>query len=102
MSLDYFALVLLITVVALVFYGVIAVHDIPYDIAKARNHPHRDAIQAACWVSLFFLGVLWPFLWIWAMIYRPERGWGFSSPQADALAGLERRVTELESGRSKS
>jgi hypothetical protein len=27
-------------------------------------------------VSLFTLHVIWPFLWIWATLYRPERGWG--------------------------
>ncbi|MGC1827769.1 MAG: DUF3302 domain-containing protein [Pseudolabrys sp.] len=46
---------------------------------------------------------LWPFLWIWAMAYRPERGWGFSNPTTAAntsaeneLENLRRRVTELE------
>ena len=29
-------------------------------------------------MSLFTLHVLWPFLRIWAMAYKPERGWGFS------------------------
>ena len=33
------------------------------------------------WVSLFTLHVLWPFLWIWATLYRPERGWGFQQMQ---------------------
>jgi len=49
--------------------------------------------------------VLWPFLWIWAMAYKPERGWGFSSPDAAApleesereeLAKLRERVAEIE------
>lgn len=101
MALDYVALVLLIIIVALVTYGVVAVYGIPYEIAKARNHPHQDAIGAATWVSLFTLGVLWPFLWIWAMAYRPDRGWGFSvgTPTADltrTMADLERRVAALE------
>ena len=60
-------------------YGIVAIHDIPYNIAKARNHPHQDAIHAAGWVSLFTLHAIWPFLWIWATFYRPERGYGFSS-----------------------
>jgi hypothetical protein len=78
--LNYFALGLLIFVVVVIFYGIIAIHDIPYRIANAREHPHEDAIHAAGWVSLFTLHALWPFLWIWAMAYRPERGWGFSHP----------------------
>lgn len=75
--LSYVALVLLIFVVLVLFYGVIAIHDIPYEIAKHRNHPHQDAIHVAGWVSLFTLHAIWPFLWIWATIYRPDRGWGF-------------------------
>ena len=76
--LNYFALFLLIFVVVVLFYGIIAIHDIPHMIAKARQHPHQDAIYAAGWVSLSTLHALWPFLWIWAMAYRPERGWGFA------------------------
>ena len=102
--LNYFALGLLIFVVIVLFYGIIAIHDIPYLIAKSRNHPHQDAIHAAGWVSLFTLHVLWPFLWIWAMAYRPERGWGFSTPpsgvelvsEPNEIDDLRRRVAKLE------
>jgi hypothetical protein len=103
--LNYFALGLLIFVVMVQFYGIIAIHDIPCLIAKSRNHPHQDAIHAAGWVSMFTLHALWPFLWIWAMAYRPERGWGFSQPSrnsvglAEGISELEdirRRVTEIE------
>ncbi len=62
MFLDYFALVMLVFVTVVIFYGVIAIHDIPYEIAKKRNHPHQDAIHYAGWVSLFTLHVLWPLL----------------------------------------
>ena len=41
------------------------------------RHPHQDAIHYAGWVSLFTLHAIWPFLWIWATIWRKERGWGF-------------------------
>src|SRR5215475_4171951 len=105
--LNYFALGLLIFVVVVLFYGIIAIHDIPYNIAEARDHPHQDAIHAAGWVSLFTLHALWPFLWIWAMAYRPERGWGFSHqpsaggaappPNQSELDDLRRRIAELES-----
>ncbi len=64
MTLDYIALGLLIFVALMIFYGVIVIHDIPYELAKKRNHPHQDAIHYAGWVSLFTLHVLWPFLWI--------------------------------------
>ena len=102
--LNYFALFLLVFVVVVLFYGIIAIHDIPYLIAKSRQHPHQDAIHAAGWVSLFTLHVIWPFLWIWAMAFRPERGWGFSGAAAgqspaelqDTIARLEARIASLE------
>ncbi|MBR9726417.1 DUF3302 domain-containing protein [Shewanella intestini] len=78
MFLDYFALTLLFFVALVIFYGVIAIHDIPYEIAKHRNHPQQDALHIAGWVSLFTLHAIWPFLWIWATLYREDRGWGFS------------------------
>lgn len=53
MTLDYVALAILIVVLLRVVYGVVAVWGIPYEIAKRRDHPHRDAIGAATWVSLF-------------------------------------------------
>jgi len=105
--LNYFALGVLIFVVVVLFYGIIAIHDIPHIIAKSRNHPHQDAIHAAGWVSLFTLHALWPFLWIWAMAYRPERGWGFSTAPAggaeqpmtpaNEIAELRQRIAILES-----
>ena len=104
--LNYFALGLLVFVVVVIFYGIIAIHDIPARIAETRHHPHADAIHAAGWVSLFTLHALWPFLWIWAMAYRTERGWGFSgadaqpSISADELEDLRRRVADLEKNRT--
>jgi Protein of unknown function (DUF3302) len=103
--LNYFALGLLIFVLITLFYGIIAIHDVPYEIAKHRGHPHQDAIHAAGWVSLFTLHAIWPFLWIWAMLYRPDRGWGLQqdgSPLDEVgatpggIEGLRKRVTELE------
>jgi len=54
MFLNYFALGVLIFVFLVIFYGIIAIHDIPYLIAKKRNHPHADAIHTAGWVSLVY------------------------------------------------
>ncbi|HHQ4695587.1 DUF3302 domain-containing protein [Aeromonas veronii] len=100
MFLDYFALGLLVFVALVIFYGIIVIHDIPYEIAKHRNHPHQDAIHVAGWVSLFTLHVLWPFLWIWATIYRPDRGWGFSQrlqKDEEELAALKQELADLKS-----
>jgi Protein of unknown function (DUF3302) len=105
--LDYLALGILFFVVITLFYAIIAIHDVPYEIAKHRNHPHQDAIHVAGWVSLFTLHAIWPFLWIWAMTYRPDRGWGLSErggPESLdqlslGLARLEERVAHLEQSR---
>lgn len=96
--LDYVALGLLVFVFITLFYGIIAIHDIPYEISKHRNHPHQDAIHVAGWVSLFTLHVLWPFLWIWATLYREERGWGFGGTEstADPFSELTGQVKALQ------
>jgi hypothetical protein len=101
MILEYVALGLLIFVALVMFYGIIVIHDIPYEIAVKRNHPHQDVLHVAGWVSLFTLHALWPFLWIWATLYREDRGWGMdSSSSADSidkrLDAIEARLAELE------
>jgi hypothetical protein len=101
MILEYVALVIMIIVVLVMFYGIIAIHDIPYEISVKRNHPHQDVIHVAGWVSMFTLHALWPFLWIWAMLYREDRGWGMENAGADDTLGdrleaIEARLAELE------
>ena len=105
--LDYISLGILIFVGITIFYGIIAIHDIPYEMAKHRNHPQQDAIHVAGWISLFTLHVIWPFLWIWATLYREDRGWGFSdggSPGKHSkelekqLDDLSARLAALEGG----
>ncbi len=79
MFLDYFALGVLIFVFLVIFYGIIILHDIPYLIAKKRNHPHADAIHVAGWVSLFTLHVICYFVDL-GHAYRPERGYRDAKP----------------------
>ncbi|BHH84465.1 DUF3302 domain-containing protein [Desulforhopalus sp. 52FAK] len=107
-TLDYVALCVLIFVVLTIIYGIIYIHDIPYEIAKKRKHPHQDAIHTAGWVSLFLMHTIWPFLWIWATLYKHERGWGLAgekpkteNPIQDQLQLLENRISELEAQRKK-
>ncbi len=105
--LDYVALFLLFFVGVVLFYGIVVIHDIPYEIAKHRNHPHQDAIHVTGWVSLLTLHILWPFLWIWATLYREDRGWGFKDGKSEVqhiealeqqLQRLEQRLQSLEAG----
>jgi len=110
--LSYFALFVLILVILVIAYGIIAIHDIPYNIAKARNHPHQDAIHAGGWVSLFTLHAIWPFLWLWAFAYHPEGGYagrpnaGTAKPSPDTaqdqIAALQIKIAELEAELAKS
>ena len=68
MFLDYFALALLIMGISLVIYTFIYIHDIPYQIAKKKDHAQKDAIHLACWLSLFTLHAIWPIVFIWAVM----------------------------------
>lgn len=113
--LEYVALALLIFVALVFFYGIIVIHDIPYEIAVKRNHPHQDVLHVAGWVSLFTLHALWPFLWIWAMLYREDRGWGMDTSDqpagssqdhapadqalADRLSAIEERLDQLDAAK---
>jgi hypothetical protein len=54
---------------------------------------------------LFTLHAIWPFLWIWATLYRDDRGYGFSETSTGdtgvaqlraELAALEARMARLE------
>ncbi|HBY84555.1 MAG TPA: hypothetical protein DEO86_01635 [Colwellia sp.] len=97
--LDYFALFLVFFVILVLFYGIIVVHDIPYEIAVHRQHPHQDAIHIAGWISLFTLGAIWPFLWIWATLYKPGIGWGMVNHSSDSeikTSKLELDIIELK------
>ncbi len=105
-TLDYVALGVLVVVSLVLIYAIIYIHDIPYEMAKKRNHPHQDAIHVAGWVSLFLMHTIWPFLWIWAYLYKPGQGWGTETVRIEPseeleedlkkLAELEKKVEELE------
>jgi len=45
---------------------VVVVGSLPGKIAERRNHPQAKAINAAAWISLLPLGVLWPTVFVWA------------------------------------
>jgi hypothetical protein len=94
--LEYASLALLIVMVTFIIYLVIYIHDIPYEIAKKRDHPHQDAIHIAGWVSLFLLHTIWPLLWIWAYLYKP--GEKFLKMEVTGAGSEEqgKRIEQLE------
>lgn len=104
--LDYFSLAILIVGLLMAFYAFIYIHDIPYQIAKKRNHPHLEAIHVACWLSLFTIHAIWPIVFIWAIMKnRPiEVAVGASVPEPfnEKIAALEARLAALEAAKPKS
>ena len=106
--LEYVALGILIVMVIFMIYLVIYIHDIPYEIAKKRGHPHQDAIHIAGWVSLFLLHTIWPLLWIWAYLYKPgekflqmEVTGAGSEEQKNRIDQLEAEVHSLKESMTK-
>ena len=103
MFLEYFALIILIFGLSLVFYGFIYIHDIPYEQAKKRNHSQAEAIHVACWLSLFTLHAIWPIVFLWA-IAKPRplavsiEGGSLRATNvaAEQIARLEARLRTLE------
>jgi fatty acid desaturase len=101
MFLDYLALVMLIIGISLVIYTFIYIHDIPFQIAKKRDHSQKEAIHLACWLSLFTLHAIWPIVFIWAVMKpKPfavkieEDDRGFINQR---LLALEAQVAEIKS-----
>jgi len=102
--LDYLSLGILIMGLTLAFYAFLYIHDIPYMIAKKHNHPHCEAIHAACWLSVFTLHAIWPIVFIWAMMKEApfaSSGSGSSSTSdldiSQRLSLLEQRIAVFES-----
>lgn len=102
MILDYLALAITLIGLTLVFYTFIYIHDIPYQVAKKRNHPQTEAIHLACWLSLFTLHALWPIIFIWAVMkskplpIRIESGEMAELELPKRLAALEEEVSRLK------
>ena len=102
--LSFFALGIIVFVFLTLAYGIVAIHDIPYNMPKRAITRTEMPSIAAGWVSLFTLHAIWPFWWIWATAYHPEHGYAGRPKQRvsnDTAAGLnpgdrDKRLTELE------
>ena len=107
MWLEYASLGILIIGLTLVFYTFVYIHDIPYMIAKKRNHPQVEAIHVACWLSLFTLHALWPLVFLWAVSKRAPIEVSVPDMQEleerllERIAEMENRINQIE-GSSKS
>jgi hypothetical protein len=62
------SLFILLLSVAIIVLGIILIHELPYKIARKRNHPQQDAIRCMAIMGL----VLIP-LWLLAMVWAYMR-----------------------------
>ena len=71
-GLDIFAWIVLIVLIISAVFVIVFMAMLPGMIAKSRNHPWKQAVAVAGWVTLFFGFVLWPVALIWAYVDFPE------------------------------
>ncbi len=106
MILEYVALFILIVGVTVAIYVFLFIHDIPYQIAKKRDHPHAETIHVACWLSLFTLHAIWPLVYMWAVstpyplaikvVDGKELGSGNLDENADLRSSVEALKQQVE------
>lgn len=64
--LSYFALIILIILLATAIAVWMIVGMLPGRIARSRNHPQADAINVCGWWGVITMGLLSPLAFIWA------------------------------------
>ncbi len=70
------AIFILLLCIVIIVVGIILIHELPYNIAKKRNHPQKDAIRCMSIMGLFLIP-LWFFAMIWA--YMKNKSFGAAS-----------------------
>ena len=71
--LDIFAWIVLLVLAASTVFVVVFLAMLPGMIAKRRNHPWREAVTVAGWVTVFLGFALWPIVLIWAYVDIPAK-----------------------------
>jgi uncharacterized RDD family membrane protein YckC len=66
----YFALIILLVLLATALVAIFLLARWPGQIARGRNHPQADAVGVAGWCSLLLPIPLWPLAMVWAY-YAP-------------------------------
>jgi len=66
MALQYFALFILLVLLATALAVIFLLGRLPGQVARAREHPQADAVTAAGWCSLLLPIPLWPLAMVWA------------------------------------
>jgi hypothetical protein len=71
-SLDTFAWIVLVVLVASVIAVFCIAGWLPGHIAKGRGHPQAQAVTAAGWITALCGFALWPIALIWAFVDVPR------------------------------
>ena len=67
-GIDYFAWFVLLVIIVSAVVIFLALARLPGQIAKKRNHPQAEAINAAGWIGLLLtFGIIWALALIWAL-----------------------------------
>jgi len=90
-----FAWFVMATVFMVIVALIVMLGSLPANIAKHRQHPHVDAINAASWLGLALGGILWPIALVWAFL--PFGNSPSTSDTASEIDALRRQVAELRS-----
>ena len=75
---------------------IVALGSLPGKIARQRNHPQADAINAASWISFVGFGIFWPLALIWAFI-KPHSAQAVLSGGGTSNDELEKIKAKLNS-----
>lgn len=70
-SLSIVALLFIPVMVVMIAALIVFLGTLPGKIARKREHPWADAVNAASWIGLV-TGVLWPFAFVWAFVPLPQ------------------------------
>lgn len=100
-GLDIFALLVIILLIAVVIWLVVLLGSLPGNIARKRNHPQAEAINALGWIGIITLGVSWFVAIAWAY-YKPAAASGSNEALEARVKNLENQLQQLKAGGSES
>ncbi len=93
--LDLIALIFIPVMIIFAAAGIVFLGSLPGKIARKRQHPWPDAVNAASWIGLA-TGVLWPFAFVWAFLPVPVSQGQPDAETASDATGLQEKVDALE------
>ena len=92
--LDYVALFFIFFMIILAAVAIVVIGSIPGKIARKRNHPWPDAVNAASWIGLA-TGVFWPIALIWAFLPVPAQSDSEPADRSPVDSGSKQEVEDL-------